>query len=279
MFRNDRFRDSREIVMGYLSRVCFIRCRCFYYCPRVRRLLAVPLAGRLSCHLCLRQPLYRSSVPGLRQSLLLARDFSMNVQILDHIDRSELVQAVCPRPTGYKTGRTGRGHRKRTRATDLLSNTINSPTKPHSLVSKKRSSVFTPVNRTFRHSLSPSPRKCSHITSFCVCSMGRRKAFIKADHSSSKTSSPDAAARFLPPQSIMGWLCSRMPHNLGFADEPYQASGVRSYREAVGCGGSASRPIPISEIFLVGLLGLVSYANQSRAEATLTLHFYVTGTF
>ena len=137
---------------------------------------------------------------------------------------------------------------------DLLSNTINSPTKPHSLVSKKRSSVFTPVNRIFRHSLSPSPRKCSHITSFCVCSMGRRKAFIKADHSSSKTSSPDVAARFLPPQSIMGWLCSRMlmgwlcsrvPHNLGFADEPYQASGVRPYREAVGCGGSASRPIPI----------------------------------
>jgi hypothetical protein len=100
MFRNDRFRDSREIVIGYLSRVSFIRCRCFYYCPRVRRLLAVPLAGRLSCHLCLRQPLDRSSVPGLRQSLLLARDFSMNVEILDHIDRGEPVFAVVLFLTG-----------------------------------------------------------------------------------------------------------------------------------------------------------------------------------
>src|SRR5260221_10983603 len=71
MFRKDRYCDSREIVLGYFSRGTFIRCRCFYYGPRIRRLLAVLLLGHLSCHFCLRRSLDRSSVPGLRQSLLL----------------------------------------------------------------------------------------------------------------------------------------------------------------------------------------------------------------
>jgi hypothetical protein len=70
MFRKDRYRDSREILLGYFNRGTFIRCRCFYYCPRLRRLLAVLLVGRLSSHVCLRRSLDRSSVPGLRQSLL-----------------------------------------------------------------------------------------------------------------------------------------------------------------------------------------------------------------
>src|SRR5690348_10802959 len=70
MLRKDQYRDSREIVLGYSSRGTFIHCRCFYYCPRVGRLLAVRLVGHLSCHICLRRSLDRSSVPGLRQSLL-----------------------------------------------------------------------------------------------------------------------------------------------------------------------------------------------------------------